>query len=266
MTDSLADWLTLRAAADTAARSQRLVDALVAALPSRRPLRLVDLGTGTGSNVRYLAPRLPSPQEWRVVDRDPGLLSHIHPPMPNCSIEAREWNLGDLRQDLLSDRDVVTASALLDLVSTAWIARLAEYCRRAGVSALFALTYDGRTTCNPPEPEDGLVLDLFNRHQRHSDKGFGRAAGPDAVTAAAQAFGVEGFVVTRARSDWDLPPSTAAMQRYLIEGWADASSEIAPERRPAIDAWKARRLAHVDAGRSHISVGHEDLLAIPRVI
>ena len=32
-------------------------------------------------------------------------------------------------------------------------------------------------------------------------------------------------------------------------------------RAAAIDGWRARRLAHVDAQRSHLTVGHEDLAA-----
>ena len=68
------------------------------------------------------------------------------------------------------------------------------------------------------------------------------------------------------RTDWDLPPSTAAMQRYLIAGWAEAAIEMAPDQASAIRDWLRRRLAHVNEGRSHLTVGHYDLLAIPRVI
>jgi hypothetical protein len=51
------------------------------------------------------------------------------------------------------------------------------------------------------------------------------------------------------------------LQRQLIDGWAQAATEIAPARRALIDHWKARRLEHVDANRSHLVVGHEDLAA-----
>ena len=32
---------------------------------------MLDLATGTGANLRYLAPHLPGLQHWLVVDRDP---------------------------------------------------------------------------------------------------------------------------------------------------------------------------------------------------
>jgi len=263
VSESLANWLALREAADAAARSMTLVDNLIQALPSRRPLRIVDLGTGTGSNIRFLAPRLPAPQEWLVVDRDRDLLSRIELPAVHMHVETLEADLGYVMSDLFRDRDIVTASALLDLVSPRWITEVAGHCRAYGACALFALNYNGESTCSPAEPEDALVLEQFNDHQRQNDKGFGRAAGPDAIVAAANAFSAVGYTMMRSRSDWDLPPSTAAMQRYLIEGWSEAAIEMAPDHAASIRDWLRRRLAHVDAGRSHITVGHDDLLAIP---
>jgi len=261
VTAPLSDWLALREAADAAARSVALLEATVAALPARRPLRIVDLGTGTGSNVRYLSSRLPRPQEWLVVDRDPRLLDELTGRV-DVPLVARAANLGTLTGDLFADRDLVTASALLDLVSEGWLRSLAGHCRRAGAAALFALTYDGESRCTPTEPEDDLVRTLMNRHQRQNDNGFGRAAGPEATDAAERAFRSAGYVVRRARSDWVLGPSDAALQRPLVEGWAAAAVDIAPERSATIADWLQRRLRHVDAGHSHIVVGHQDVAAV----
>lgn len=259
----LADWLSLREAADAAARSSAVTDAAVAALPSRRPLRIVDLGTGTGSNVRYLAHRLPTPQEWLVVDRDASVLEALTRRV-DIAVDVRETNLGSADAGLFASRDLVTASALLDLVSERWLHELARQCGDVGAVALLALTYDGRSRCTPAEPEDDLVRTLLNAHQRQNDKGFGRAAGPDAVEAAARAFAGVGYEVRRARSDWDLTPADAALQRELIEGWAAAAKEFAPDRTRAIDDWLGRRLRHVESGRSRVIVGHQDLAAWPR--
>ena len=170
-------------------------------------------------------------------------------------------NLGTLDAALFTGRDLVTASALLDLVSASWIEALADHCRASGAAALFALNYNGESRCTPEEPADDTVLRLFNQHQRQNDKGFGRAAGPDAIAIAMRAFTGRGYVVRSARSDWRLAPDTFRLQRPLIEGWAKAAIEIAPERAPLINDWLARRLAHVDAGRSHIVVGHDDVAA-----
>jgi hypothetical protein len=264
----LSRWLQLREPFDHATRSEPLTRAVVDALARDRPVRIVDLGTGTGSNVRYLAPRIEAPQEWLLVDGDRDVLTNLPPRMRTVQdrvrYETRQMDLGGLDSSVIADRDLVTASALLDLVSPAWIARLAAMCRNAGAVVLFALTYNGRSSCSPAETEDDRIRDLLNRHQRANDKGFGRAAGPDAVDCAERAFAGAGYRVRRERSDWQLPEGARELQRELVRGWADAAIAIAPEDAATIEGWLERRLAHVDGGRSRIVICHEDLAAWPR--
>jgi len=264
MDETLSDWLAVREPADVAARSAVLTRAVVERLSRDRPLRAVDLGTGTGSNVRYLSRDLPAGQEWLLVDRDPALLAEAARslrPLHSIVVETREMNLGVLEPDIFSSRELVTASALLDLVSETWLRALADECRAADATALFALTYNGRSHCSPEEPEDELIRGLMNRHQRQNDKGFGRAAGPDAVDVAERCFAAAGYHVRREPSDWVLTPDARDLQRQLVEGWALAAREIAHDQTSVIDDWLRRRLEHVDANRSRITVGHEDLAA-----
>lgn len=261
----LSSWLSLREPADAEARADHLMRVLVARLPPDRPVRIVDLGAGTGANVRYLSPRLPMKQQWQLVDQDSSLLEQARRRLEGsgrASIETCQMNLGTLSGAVFAGRDVVTASALLDLVSEPWLWSLAAHCRAAGVAiALFALTYDGYSRCVQHESEDEEVRTLMNTHQRRNDKGFGTAAGPDAAAAAVRAFAAAGYRVQRAPSDWIIGPDAPDLERQLIQGWVEAAEEIAPDRSAALRAWLARRLDHVRAGRSRIVVGHEDLLA-----
>jgi SAM-dependent methyltransferase len=268
MSESLSGWLALREAADAAARSVALTQALADRLTRDRPLRILDLGSGTGSNVRYLARYLPRDQDWLLVDADAALLADARAQMSSWAvrsgahlhIETQQLNLGELdRLEIFSGRDLVTASALLDLVSDTWLVALAKQCRAAGAIALFSLTYNGHSSCTPAEPEDEAIRLLMNRHQQANDKGFGRAAGPGAVASAERAFAAAGYRVERAASDWMLSPDAPELQRALVSGWAEAAREIAPEQTTMIEDWLDRRLAHVEAGRSRIVVGHEDL-------
>ena len=68
-----ADWLALRERFDHAARSVALARRLADALPARRP-RLVDLGAGTGSLFRFLAPIIGRGQDWILIDADADVL------------------------------------------------------------------------------------------------------------------------------------------------------------------------------------------------
>jgi SAM-dependent methyltransferase len=259
--ESLSDWLALREPADFAARSAPLTRAVVDALPLRRPLRILDLATGTGSNVRYLVRFLPPDQEWILVDRDPELLAEAaRRTAAIMAVETKCFDLGPLdHPEIFANRELVTASALLDLVSERWLRDLAERCRAARTAVLFALTYNGQSHCSPAEPEDDAIRELMNRHQRSNDKGFGRAAGPDAVDRAERCFAAAGYAMTRESSDWVLAPEMHALQRELIDGWADAAAEIAPEQSAMIQSWRVRRQDHVARHRSRIVVGHDDL-------
>ena len=284
MREFSAEWLALREPADAAARSARLLQAVAARFAPETNLTVLDVGAGTGSNARYLAERLHPQQQWLLVDHDPSLLIEASQRLRAWG-EARglvvsrdegAWrvegeglavtfttrlaDLADLTDasELFADRRLVTASALLDLVSAPWVEALASHCRVAGASGLFSLTYDGRIDCSPEEPGDGEVRQLVNEHQR-GDKGFGPALGPTACTVAAECFGAVGYSVEREVSDWHLEPDAGELQRQLIEGWSRAAVQMAPDRAGFLREWTDRRLAHVLEGHSRLVVGHEDL-------
>jgi len=283
--ESLSDWLAVREPADVTARSAILVERVRHALASTDTVRGLDLCTGTGSNLRYLIDRLPGRQTWLAADRDARLLEELPTKLRTwaeargysmrtqgqvsslrggrceCDVETRAMDLHRLDAGLFDGRNLVTASALLDLVSESWLRLLATRCREAGATALFTLTYDGRSSCDPVEPEDDMVRELMNVHQK-TDKGLGgRAEGPDAWSVAERVFTEAGYRVECAPSDWSIGPSERTFQRMLIDGWARAAVEIAPERADTIADWLRGRLEHLEAGRSRIVVNHVDMVA-----
>jgi hypothetical protein len=278
-------WLALRAQADTAARSERLGATIGRALESRDTVRAIDLACGTGANARYLMPILPPRQRWLLVDDDPALLGDtpeamaqwasergyalrrgndglaLSAPSRSCDIETRRVNLATASDlTVLDGQDLVTGSALLDLVSAAWLSTVLSACRDRAAAVLFALSYDGRVVCTPRDPEDEVIRELVNRHQQR-DKGFGPALGPGATDAAAAVLKSLGYLVERAASDWVLPPEWATLQTRVIAGWAEAAAEMRDAPVGAVEAWATRRLAHVARGVSQITVGHSDLAA-----
>jgi SAM-dependent methyltransferase len=255
-----AEWLALREPADSAARSESVTAFVSASLTSRSPLRIVDVGSGTGANVRFLASRLPRPQEWLLIDADVALLASARMQM-GSAFEVRPMDLRQLDAHTFEQRDLVTASALLDLVSDHWLRRFVQTCRETGAAVLVALNYDGRFTCSPVDGDDQFVRELVNRHQQ-IDKGFGPALGPDAGRRVAMLLSEAGYTVRREPSDWMLDARHLPMQAQLIEGWAAAASEIEPSAATRIREWQDRRLLQVASGASTIDVGHDDVGAI----
>jgi hypothetical protein len=231
MSEPLSRWLALREPADVAARSEALTRRMADIVTAADGVSILDLAAGTGSNLRFLADRLPGRQAWLLADRDPLLLSEaagrtaawaaergyecrreaggsfvIRGARLECRVETRQIDLGTLGAELFAGRHLVTASALLDLVSEEWLRALSTHCRAAAAAALFTITYNGRSSCTPADPDDEMVRALMNQHQK-SDKGLGgAAAGPDAADAAERCFRDAGYVVEREPTDWVLDP------------------------------------------------------------
>lgn len=262
-------WLTLRERVDTDARAVDLVEPLRAALAGRTPSTIVDLGCGTGSMGRWLAGRLPGPQHWVLCDRDADLLAHARAGMPTSAADGtpvsaatRCVDLTELTAADLADAHLVTASALLDLLTTAEVERLATACVTAGCPALLTLSVTGRVELHPGDPLDGDLTEAFNAHQRRGIDGR-RLLGPDAADAAVEAFARLGAAVRVRAADWRLGAPHDELTRRWLDGWLAAAGEQRPDLSGPIGVYRQRRMDQLAAGELRVTVGHRDLLALP---
>jgi SAM-dependent methyltransferase len=260
MTSFAVDWLARREPYDRRARNRSVRDAVVASLQQASVLGIVDLGCGTGAMLRELAPRLAARQNWRLVDNDLDLMGRVAGVSSRVTVSAMPLDLSrDLRAPLDGSLDLVVASALLDLVSEAWLERLAAEIAARALPFYAALSYDGRADFDPADPFDEAIVAAFNTHQR-TDKGFGPALGPDAASTAIARLRSLGYAVVHGPSDWVVAPDDVAMQLALLDGLAGAAHAAAASRADAM-AWHSRRRDLVLTGRSSIRIGHVDFWA-----
>jgi SAM-dependent methyltransferase len=260
-----ADWLMLREPHDVRARNLTVLDAVAASLKPRSSVRVIDLACGTGSTLRALSPRLPSQQNWKLIDNDLDLLA-LATAMPLAKATAATAIPLDLNRDLETALDeavdLVATSALLDLVSDTWLDRLAGALAARSIAFYAALSYDGRTEFTPPDSFDTAITAAVNAHQR-TDKGFGPALGPAAAAFAIACFEALGYSVVHGTSDWAIGPDDRDLQNEILSGWADAAHEIGALSLADTTAWLTRRRDAVAAGRSSFLVGHVDFFATP---
>jgi SAM-dependent methyltransferase len=275
------DWLALREGPDHRSRSADLAAAFAARLSRCAKLCILDLGCGTGSNLRATAPLLPPiHQSWRLVDHDQALLAAARARLSAWAdgVEEHAGSLtliahgkhievafveADLRAGigplLTPCPDIVTAAALFDLVSADWLARFAADLGGAELPLYTVLTYDGTQRWSPAMPEDGAIIDAFDVHQQ-TDKGFGPAAGPRAVAVLEESLQALAYAVTTAPSPWRLTDADRDLIAELAAGTASAAAETGRVTQQIAATWaKARRHA------TTCDIGHADLLAWPPI-
>jgi hypothetical protein len=266
MSSFSADWLVLREPYDARARNPAVLAAVSASVEKCSLIRVVDLASGLGSMLRALAPRLPSPQVWRFVDNNSELLGFARRMMmPSAGLVVELCGLDlshDLEDALDGTFDLVTASALLDLVSEGWLERLLSEIIRRRLPFYTTLIYDGRAEVEPADLLDAAIIAAANTHQR-TDKGFGFALGPTAArTAIARLESLQYSVVTGA-SDWFIGPNDREIQMKIFAIWGSAGRIIGGVSHSDMVGWLARRRDAVIAGCSSIRIGHIDFFATP---
>jgi SAM-dependent methyltransferase len=278
MTGFSSQWLSLREAVDHRSRNEDIAQAVSDHFRKAQGMTVLDLGCGTGSNLRALAPLLPAWQSWTLVDHDTALLDAARERLLDWADSNERFGeeliltkddkqiTVDLRQaDLTVDLDkilgwrpsLVTAAALFDLCSASFIVDFAAGLVARKLPFYTVLTYDGREEWLPKHQIDQVMLDAFNAHQK-KDKGFGPSAGPRATTVLESTLQKAGYEIDVGESPWLLKPDDKALTMALADGIAGAVREGGKVPEDMIASWLEAR-----AGAQSGLVGHLDLFATP---
>lgn len=261
------DWLALREPVDAQSRSTTLVDHVTSLLPTTGPLSVHDLGSGTGSMRRWLAPQLRSPQTWIEYDRDLDLLHRADEVEPTRSrdgvpvtVETRAIELASLSG--LDDASLITASALLDVLTEDALRSLIRLVAQARVPCLLTLSVIGHVVLEPAHPLDARVQGAFNDHQRRRTA-IGRLLGPDAVDRAVALFRESGMAVRTEPSPWVLEAFSPEVLSTWLDEWLEAALEQDSGMRDHAVTYLADRRRQQDDGVLRALIHHRDLLAWP---
>jgi len=269
-------WLALREPADLAARNSDVRAAMRLHFATRDTITVCDLGAGTGASLRAVAESLPPAQKWILVDHDSRNLAAAMDALtawadkaerqPNGITLRRDGKMIDVQvrvHDFAKDpacwprdTDLVTASALFDLASTAWIGDFVAALSRDRITLLSMLTADENIRCSPPHSLDHDIIAAFHRHQTR-DKGFGPSAGPQAARIMEDALTRAGYQVTAGDSPWVLSPSP--LLDATTQGMAEAIGETGDVGKNAVAEW----LKHQHEQVQRLHVGHRDVFAHP---
>lgn len=264
-----ASWLALREPADHAARSTRLTEQAVAWLQGRNSPVVADIGAGTGSNWRYLSRALEAGSvrhcQWHLFEQDAALVEGVGVAGSAPQVHVQRLETGNMDDQLPASLDLLTASALIDLVSRPWLQALASAVARRRAAVLVVLSYAGRFRLTPEHRADEGLRQQVNQHQ-HGDKGTGAACGPEASDYLSQALEARDYTVHREGSTWHLDGRHRELQKALMQGWVEAArAQLISSREESgwLGQWLADRCRQADEGTLVIEVDHIDLLGLP---
>lgn len=285
-----AEWLALREPVDHRSRNLALQTKVIQFLGEMQlvlpgSLHITDLGSGTGSNLRALAPYFGLKQSWTLVDYDTNLLRSartsliawadsvvnvnesesefttsglIHPLTitKNNNVIAIEFQCADLVHDyqtiLDKPADLITAAAFFDLVAKPW---LTQFCAALTKPLYTVLTYNGIEKWSPPEFIDADVLYAFHAHQC-TDKGFGAAVGPSAADHLQSLLQTQGFTTVCAPSNWVMDQHDRVLIEQLAIGTARAAREMGTLPNARVNQWE-----HTRRNATQCEIGHVDIFA-----
>jgi hypothetical protein len=251
----------------------------------------LDLGAGTGANVRYLRDRFPTAREWTLLDRDAALLDLCPAVFMGWAEEGcracREegWDLelesagrpvrlrflpGSLPSMDIRDHsinvDLVTANALFDLVSESQLEAFADWLAGRRLPLLATINYRSMAFA-PAAPQDREFVGLYERHMIRPQE-FGCAMGPRCAVMMIAALQRRDYVVHAGASDWRLGASDRIVIEYILDFMRGAIVELpaAPRQVEHLNDWIVEKHRLCEAGRLRLQVRHVDLFARPRVL
>lgn len=169
-------YLESKRTVDERARSRRVRDRLLDALPPAPSV--LDVGAGTGAMLAALLSWGLREGTYRGIDRSGALIRHARGTWPDrladeFEVASREdgfvvdqlsvaFETGDVLDMKEGASDLVVAQALLDLVPPVEAVDAIERALRGGGLAYLPITFDGVSIFRPAHPDDEAVVDAYH--------------------------------------------------------------------------------------------------------
>ena len=255
-------WLNLRESVDRNSRNKKILYLINKFYKNKKNIRIIDLGSGAGSNFRFLKPRLSNNQYWSFVDISHQSTNFFKKNIKFSSkIKKTNFKIVDVINNLnkitFNDYNLVTGSAFLDILPKKWFKNFHKLNIDTEI-VYFALNYNGYFKFFPKHKDDKKILDIFNKDQK-SDKGIGEVAvGPNCSKIINSVFkkSHKTYVLD---STWDVNKNFE-FQIYFLNFCKD----IIEKNKLNLDHWLEFRLKSIKEKNSRFILHNTDFLAIKK--
>lgn len=266
-------YLERKRTVDDRARSGRVRDRLLGALPER--LRVVDAGAGTGVMLRELLAWGVRPDSYRGIDAAPALVEYARERLPRAladdyAVESSEdgfvvdgtdvrFEVGDVLGIADGAADLVVAQALLDLVPIEPTMEAIVKALRPGGLAYLPITFDGLSVFLPGHPDDRAVVGAYHA-AIDAVPGRSSRAGRALLEHLRQR---DGRLLAVAASDWIVRPEAgnypAEEAAFLEDVLGFVEAALADRPVEAADWLQTRRDQIASAELSYVAHGYDFL-------
>jgi hypothetical protein len=297
---TLATFLTAKRTIEDRALNQRVFDRFVTELAActatdSEPVRIVEIGSGTGSMIARLAAwdAFPSTVSYRAVDLDAETVATARRQLPEWlraagytvdresdQLVARQTNSDGTDQTLeitlevgdgfsiTDEADAVIAAAVLDLVDLEPAVDDLKSLFGDGGLLYAPITFNGSTSFTPVDPLDSRIEQLYHRHMDEIREQPGSSRAGQQLLSVLPAAGYR--MLEAGGADWVIRPidgtypdaESTALTHLLstVDGaLADYPPDvIAPSRRTR---WIETRTDHLARGELTLVAHHLDVLA-----
>ena len=255
-------WLFQREKIDNLSKSKTLIKRINNVLKELNDIRIIDLGTGTGSNFRYLSKKINYyNQNWTLMDISKNSLEEAK---NNIRINKKIKKISIINNDIIknihdtnfNNFDLVSGSAFLDIMPRQWFKSF-HYKNINTKIIYFSINYDGYFTFFPKHKLDKKVLDLFNFDQKSKKVSNLKAVGPDCCKIIHKYFYKTHKTYLRT-SNWN-KISNKKFQLMFLDFCSDV---IHKHGKNDFSEWFEFRKQKIALNKSKLTVHNKDFLAV----
>ena len=255
------NWLFEREKIDNLSKSKFIIKKINSCLSAHDEVRIMDLGTGTGSNFRYLAKKIKAKKiSWILIDISKESLIEVK---KNILKNHTKDKISIINQNVIKNidkikfesSDLVSGSAFLDIMPLHWFKSFYKYNVNTKL-IYFSINYDGYFKFYPLHKDDKTVLNLFNADQRSAKHKNDLAVGPNCTKLIEMQF-KKTHKIYSYKSNWSVKNNKKFQLMFL-----NFCTNVLNKHNKDFTSWLTFRNKNIINNTSKLIVNNRDFLAV----